>query len=549
LQRAAAVKPDFTLTQENAAATAEICSRLDGLPLAIELAAARVRTLTPRAMLKRLESRFELLTGGARDLPERQQTLRAAVEWSYGLLTADEQRLFRRLAVFVNGCTLEAVEAVCNATEDLGASVLDGMESLAGKSLIHQTQPPDGETRFTMLETIRDYAAERLGASPDDSVTQRAHAAYCLVLAEEGAAQLAVAERESWLERCSLEHANFREALQWAIRTKQAEWGLRLGAALFPFWLARERYGEGRERLAALLDLPEGTDAPRARARALHAAGGLAYLQGDHVAAHRLHEEELAINRAIGDIAGVAMALTALGIDEHALGNLKSAHTILEEGLKLLQEAGDELGIAQMLNNLAFSLEASGDFAGAKPICEQALAIFVRLKDLAGTAQLQSRLGDLERKLGNLEAASSYYEHARGAFERLGDRTGLARTLIDVAVLLFEQGKGREAHTMLAQALTSFRDLENRLGVARALEEFAGFAATGGKAKRALRLAAAANAIRHSIGAREGPALPRRFDAARQALGDAAMDAEMQGWSMTMEGAIQYALKEETGGS
>jgi predicted ATPase len=545
LQRAAAINPDFTLTEENAASIAEICLRLDGLPLAIELAAARVRTLTPKAMLNRLACRFELLTGGKRDLPERQQTLRAAVEWSHELLSAEEQKLFRRLGVFVNGCTLEAAEAVCNPAEDLNISVLDGMESLAGQSLILQTQAQDGETRFTMLETIREYAVERLAASADELVTRRAHAAYCLVLAEEGGAQLSSAEHEAWLERCSVEHDNFRAALDWTVRTKQPEWGLRLGAAVYPFWLWREHYGEGRERLAALLELPARTQ--KARAQALHAAGDLAWQQGDYVEARVLHEKQLALDREIGDIAGVLTALTALGANAHATGNQESARTIFEECLRLSQQAGNDLATAQALNNLARLLETNGDFAGAKPLCEQALALFGGQRDLPGMAWLQSRLGDLERKLGNFDAARHSYERAMATFEKLGDRRGLARTMVDFAALMFRQEKDDEAYRILSQALISFRDLGNRRGVSLALEQFADFAASRGDAKRALRLAGAAGAIRHSFGAvtiRDGISQSGTLDSARLALGAEALEPEMDGWSMSMEAAIRYALND-----
>src|SRR5262245_35291168 len=545
LQRAAAIKPDFVLSDENATYIAEICVRLDGLPLAIELAAARVRTLTPKTMLNRLASRFELLTGGKRDLPERQQTLRAAVEWSHELLSVEEQKLFRRLGVFVNGCTLEAVEAVCNAAEDLNMSVLDGMESLAGQSLILQTQVQDGETRFTMLETIREYAVERLENSPDEVVSRRAHAAYCLVLAEEGGAQLTPVELEAWLGRCSVEHDNFRAAFDWLVRTQQGEWGLRLCAAVYPFWLEREHYGEGRERLAALLELPAKTT--KASARALHAAGDLAWQQGDYIEAMRLHEKQLALDREIGDIAGVLSALTALGANAHARGNLESARTIFEECLRLSQEAGDDQATAQVLNNLARLLEAVGDFAGAKPLCEEALALFGRQRDMPGVAWLESRLGDLERKLGNFDAARSSYDRALTTFEKLGDRRGFARTMVDVAALMFQHGKEHEAHRILSQALISFRDVGNRRGVALALEQFAEFAASRGDAKRALRLAGAAGAIRHSFGAvtvRDGISQSVTLDSARLALGAEALEPEMDSWSMSMDAAIRYAVKD-----
>jgi tetratricopeptide (TPR) repeat protein len=503
-------------------------------------------------MLQRLASRFQLLTGGPRDLPARQQTLRAAMEWSHGLLTGDEQKLFRRLGVFVNGCTLEAVEAVCDVTADLGVNVLDGMESLAGQSLIQQTQPPDGEMRFTMLETIREYAAERLASSPDEAMTRRAHTAYCLVLAEEGIAVTSPAEREKWLERCDLEHDNFRAALDWAVRAKQTEWGLRLGTALYPFWIIREHAGEGRERMEALLNLPASDKVQRLRAAAFHAAGDLAsHHRGDGEAALQLSEQALAIYRTIGDAAGVVAVLFATGAFHQLLGNLEKSLAIFEECHKLSQEAGDELRVAQALNNQAYLHQISGDSSGAKPLCEQALEIFDRIQDLAGSSLLQSRLGDLERGAGNLTAAHNWYERALAGFEKLGDRTSIARTMVDVAVLRFEQGENREAYKILSQALMSFRDLGNSHGIARALEEYAGFAASRNEPDRALRLAGAADAIRHRLLGRgalsDRPALLRKLDNARRVLGGAALDAEMYGWSISIEAAIQYALNQEQG--
>jgi predicted ATPase len=544
VQRATAVKPDFKLNEENAAAVAEICVRLDGLPLAIELAAARVRALTPRAMLQRLASRFDLLTGGARDLPQRQQTLRGAVQWSHELLSSPEQQLFRRLGVFVNGCTLEAAEAVCNAAEDLATNVLDGMESLAAQSLIHQTQTRDGETRFTMLETIREYAVERLKDSPDEGLARRAHAAFCLVLAEELAEQSSAPELEAWLERCTQEHDNFRAALDWSVRTGHAEWGLRLGAALYPFWRAREHYGEGRDRLAGLLQLSGGEKVPATRVRVLHAAGDLAWHQGDSDAARSFHQEQLKMARMIGDKETI-VALTGYGGLEISLGELDSAQSTYDECLQICRKSGDEQLIAQALNNLAHVLETKGNFSDAKPLCEQAHAIFVRLQNLQGAAWLESRLGDLEWKLGNLKAARDSYNRALATFEKLGDRWAHARNLVDVSALTFEQKQESEAYRILDQAITSFMAMGNRRGVALALDKFAEFAAVSHDAKRAIRLAGAAGAIRHSIGAgaqSAGTEQSRQVDSARLALGSSALDAEMDGWSMSLEAAIQYAM-------
>jgi predicted ATPase/tRNA A-37 threonylcarbamoyl transferase component Bud32/Tfp pilus assembly protein PilF len=550
LQRAAAVKPDFALTPDNCAAVAEICAKLDGLPLAIELAAARVRMLTPAAMLQRLESRFELLTGGARDLPARQQTLRATVEWSYGLLAGEEQKLFRRLAVFVNGCTLEAAEAVCNASEDLKVGVLDAMESLVGQSLVQQIQQPEEEVRFAMLETMREYGVQRLAASPDEAVTRRAHAAYCLVLAEEGGSELTPAQRAGWLARCDLELDNYRAALEWATRTREVEWGLRLGAALHPFWHARGHYSEGRERLGALLRLPSDP-AGKTRSRALNAAAYMATSQSDFASARALTEESLAICRNLRDTAGVITALNTLAFIERILGSMVQARTMFEECLKLSEATGDDRAVARALINLGqFLLKYQNDPAAARPMHEKALSIFERLNSLDDIAMALSHLGDVARHLGDPIAAQAKYERALAISRGLGDRWAVALTLVDLGELMSAQGEARLGLEMLAQALGLVRELGYRLGIARVLDAFARSAARRGHAERALRLAGAADAIRGALRAplfqSDEVALARALDPARQALGTAASAVTMDGRSMSIENAIEYALSGPT---
>ena len=240
VQRAAAVWPGFAMTAENAPAIRGICSRLDGLPLAIELAAARSKMLSPGAILDRLQSRLQLLTGGAVDLPERQQTLRKTIDWSHDLLNEAERKLFRRLAVFVGGCTLEAAEAVCNTSDDLGIDLFHGLCALVDQNLIQRADRADTEPRFTMLETVREYALERIAECGEEAAVRRAHAAYCLVLAEEGNPELSSAERSRWLSQCDAEIDNFRSALDWLFQTQDSDWGLRLCMALFRFWDMRE---------------------------------------------------------------------------------------------------------------------------------------------------------------------------------------------------------------------------------------------------------------------------------------------------------------------
>src|SRR6266404_5423960 len=347
IQRAIAAKPDFELNRENAPAVTEICARLDGLPLAIELAAARIKVLSPASMLTRLASRLQLLTGGARDLPQRQQTLRAAMDWSYDLLNAAEQKLFRRLSVFVGGCTLDGAEAVCDTKGDLDLDLLDGMASMVDKSLAQQVEQAKGESRFVMLETIREYALEKLQASGERASTKRGHAAYCLVLAEEEASDQSGAEGAEWLERFAAEHDNFRAALEWLTETGDAEWGLRLGTALFRYWEIREYLAEGRDRLGKLLKVAGAAAPTKARARALFAAGVLAGEQGDYASADAPIRENLDIARQLRDKQGVAVALNALAVFARDGGDVEVARSLLEESLVQWRELGDQKAVAR----------------------------------------------------------------------------------------------------------------------------------------------------------------------------------------------------------
>ena len=549
VQRVTAVKPDFALTPENAAAVAEICARLDGLPLAIELAAARVRMLTPSAVLQRLESRFELLTGGARDLPVRQQTLRATVDWSHGLLTAEELKLFRRLSVFVNGCTLEAVEAVCLAQQDLNVDLLDAMQSLGDQSLVQQVHRPDQEPRFAMLEIVREYGLERLAASTDAALTRRAHAAYCLVLAEEGAGELAPQDLERWLARCELDLDNFRAALEWAATEGEIEWGLRLGTALNKFWLARGRATEGRERLGTLLRLP-GHASPKTRMRALKAAGDLAVAQADIPSARPLFEESLALGRNFGDAASVVQALNSLASVVRSSGEVGRARKLFEECVDLVQRAADERAVVRALINLGqHALRYEHDPEAARALYDRALAAAERLHDRQAIAMCFSHLGDVAKARSDFRGARGLYERALAAFGDLGDRRAILWTLVDLGDLFADQGDHDGAHQRFAQALGVAREIEDDSGVALALSAAARSAARRGLATRALRLAGAADAIHLALRTQprhlEAAQMARDLEPARQALGPAAGTTEQEGREMSLEDAVEYALREE----
>ena len=545
VERAQAVKREFALTKENAPAVASICARLDGLPLAIELAAARIKLLSPSAMLARLESRLNLLTGGARDLPTRQQTLRSTVDWSHGLLNAAEQTLFRRLSVFTGGCTLEGVEAVCDTKSDLGLDILDGMTSMVDKSLAQQVEQVDVETRFIMLSTIREYALERLAESGDESTTRRAHAAYYLVLAEEGAED--VVAHPEWLDRFEIEHDNFRTALDHLIGTGDAEWGLRLGAALFRFWETREHLTEGRDSITRLLAL-EGTAArPKLRARLLFAAAVLAGDQGDYASARQLFEESLETCLKLNDNRGVAVALNALAVNARNRGELAVASLLCERCVAIWKDLGDSADIARALSNLANVTKLQGEYARASSLYDECLTMFRKAGDGAGVAWTLNYLGDVAREKADLAAARAFCEQSLAAFRQLRDSWGIASALSDLASLSFDQGNDAEARRLYGESIRMFQELGHKRGIARALECLAASAAAQSNAEQSLHLAGAAAALRQRLGApltpAEQPRLEKALEFARRTLGNAAgLTAWMEGWAMPVEQAVREAL-------
>jgi len=347
VERARAVKPDFSITNESAPAVAEICVRLDGLPLAIELAAARIKMLPSKAMLDRLGCRLKLLTGGARDLPERQRTLKATIEWSYALLDEGERTLFGRLAVFSGGRTLEAIEAICDAEGDLPVDVFEGVSSLLDKSLLRQEEGPNGQPRFVMLETVHEFAREKLGESAEAEEIKRVHAEYFLTLAEEVRPELKMANQLQWLESLEAEHDNMRAALTWALERKEVEVTLRMGGALWWFWSVRGYHSEGRRWLEEALAM-DGRGSPEARAIALAGAGALAFDQGDLDRAQEACEEglELLANEAREAKLNLLVCLGWVAWEREEHGR---AAELFEEGLALSREMRDTWWIATSL--------------------------------------------------------------------------------------------------------------------------------------------------------------------------------------------------------
>ena len=547
-ERARTVRPNFAITAENRSPVREICSRLDGLPLAIELAAARTRILSPGAILERLQSRLQLLIGGAIDLPERQQTLRNTIDWSYGLLNAGEQKLLRRFAVFTRGATLEAVEAVCNTASDLGIAVFDGLSSLVEKNLIQSQERPDAEARFTMLETIREYALERLFASGEGSAVRRAHAAYCLVLAEEGNPELDPAQRAAWLARCDLEIDNFRSVLDWLFETRSLDWALRLCRALFRFWDMREHLIEGRSRLETILHLA-GDGYVKERAQIALFLGAIATAQGDFAAAREFLEQSLALNRRAGDRWGIATSLNALGVSARDRGDYASAQESFEQSLSCWQELGDRLSAARCLHNLANVLKSRGDCSRARTALEEATAMFEDLGDRSGAAWSINSQGDTARDQGDLAAARLLYERALSIFRDCSDQWGTARSLTDLGYIRGEQREYAAAHAAFREALETFRSLGHRRGIARVLEGFACLAAARAEPAAALKLAAAAAGLRVSISAplphAEQQKLDRLLSRARETLGKPeAEKAWAEGSAMSLEQAARCSFDE-----
>jgi predicted ATPase/class 3 adenylate cyclase len=549
IERARAAKGDFEVTNESAPAVAEICVRLDGLPLAIELAAARTRILTPQAMLSRLDSRMKLLRGGARDLPERQRTLRGAIDWSHDLLEEDEQVLFRRLSVFVGGLTLEAAEEVCDADGGLGLDVLDGVESLLAKSLLRrQEEETEEEPRFYMLETIREYATERLEESGEAEALRRPHAEHFLGLAEEAEPELRGPHQLERFEMLEGEHDNLRAALSWAIAGGGADTALRLAGALWWFWFVRGHLSEGRRRLEEALAQDGRSATSSVRAKALVGAGRLAAEQGDPERATVLLEEGVALFREAGS-EGLADALDNLGIAQAYCGELDRAKALFEESAGLFREAGDGWGVAECLNNLALTARTQGELEQATALHEESLKIRRELGDKRGIAMSLSNLAALALIREDHERVERLSEEGLALSRVLGDKDGMGANLghLGMAILL-GRGNPERGRELLQESLILCQEVGNTYHVHAALMNLALAAGATGDALREARLFGAAQGLRESAGmslmdleAREYSGHP--VATARAEVEEAWERAWEEGRAMNPDEAISYALE------
>ena len=460
-ERAQAVRPSFELTEENAQAVAEICARLDGLPLAIELAATRTKVLTPGQILPRLQHSLTLLTGGARTLPDRQRTLRGAIAWSYDLLPAAEQRLFARLSVFSGGWTLAAAEAVGDP-EALGLDPLEATTSLVDQSLATTTGAAVGGPRFSMLETIREFGREQLAASGELDEVARRHASWFLDLAVAAEPHLGGADQGEWLDRCDLEHANLRAALRWAVEAGETDRAQEAAGAIWRFWQQRGHLAEGRRWLEELLAMPSGQGPTPARAKALSGAGGIAWWQEDIAAARGFYQEALAIARQLGDPARTAQALYDQSFVAGAAGDFDGAFGLLEESLELARLAGDEPVAARAGWMLAIRDLAAGDWDRALPVAERSVA----------------------------------------TWRRLGDRLQMADGLVWLGVVYIRAGRPADARSAIREALGLFRDVDSPMGIVSVILGLSYLARWEGRYQDAVRLAGAAESLREQVGGR-----------------------------------------------
>ncbi len=461
LDRATAVQDDFSLTEANTADVVAICQRVDGLPLAIELAAARVNHLPPAALRARLDRQLTVLAEGPRDQPARLRSMREAVAWSYDLLEPNEQALFRRLSVFVGSFTLEAAEALCGS--DLTDDGLGGLASLVDKSLLRPEEGADGEPRYLMLEPLREYGWEQLDGSGEADQIRTAHAAHYLALATAAEPELEGQCQVAWLDRLEVEHDNLRAALGWACAEGDAQVGLRLAGALWRFWMVREHVREGRTWLENVLALPGAAPRTSARAKALACAADLVRRCGDEALSRAYARESLAIRRELGDRAGTAVVLTELGRLALAAGDSEEARAALEEALAVQRELGEQAWAARSLLCLGRVAYFERDLAAARRLTEESLALHRSLGDRIGTTWALQSLAHTAVANGEHEAARAAIEEGVAVASSVGYVWGLTAILEATAALAAAEGRARHALRVAGAAAALREPLDSAL--------------------------------------------------------------------------------------
>lgn len=546
VERAQTAQSDFTLTNENAPAVAQICHRLDGLPLAIELAAARVKLLPPSLLLTRLNSRLKLLTGGAQDLPARQQTLRNAIDWSYSLLNEAEQGLFARLAVFVGGFTLDTAEAICNLEGDTseGLDMLEGVTSLLNSSLLIQQDTSGSQPRFRMLETIREYALERLAERGQTEALRWQHAHYFMAWLENFALQF-FPNTGLWLNLVEEEYDNLRAVLTWSVLdAERAELGASMVGVLYWFWYQQGYLSEGRNWCQWLMQLLPETSRTVGRAAVLTGSGSLALMQGDLEQAVPWLDESVAIWREQQKDRGLAFALLGRGVVALSQGDVTAAHSFFTETLLLGQQMNHRWLIADSLLNLGGVAVAQRDYPTARTRLEEAMAVAKTGDDRWLVASILNNLGEVARVQGDYEQARRSYEESRVLFRETAHKPDVARSLHNLGYVAHHQGDPDQAERYFRESLAIFQELDNKRGIVECL---AGLAAVRGWTQEAARLLAAAETLLTSYGGSWWPADQVEYEHHLAAL-QAALDktefaaAWAEGQAMTLEQAIAWAL-------
>jgi predicted ATPase/transcriptional regulator with XRE-family HTH domain len=554
VQRARAVKPTFAVTPALAPVIAAICARLDGIPLALELAAARIKLLPPRALLERLDESLALLTNGPADLPERQQTMRRAIDWSYQLLGDSEQRLFRRLAVFVDGWTLEAAEAVCSGDDLPVAPVMDELATLVNGSLVVQEEPDDDEPRFRLLQLMREYGWEQLAAHGEADLLRSRHAEYFLALAETAAPEMRGPNQRHWLARLAQEHPNLRAALEWARETQSIENGLRLGSALYSFWRLHGHASEGRAWLERFLSVqlpPEHDRDKTVRADALRGAGYLACVQADHEDARVLLAESLEIYRAQRNQRGIAQVLNTQGMIANERGEYAQAAILFEESLSLWRELDDLTWIGALLNDLAVVAFRQERYAEAVSLLEESLALHRAAHDHWATALTLCNLGEAMRMEGDLTTAALLLEEGLEVQRELGDKGIMATPLLNLADVAREQGDLERAARLTYEALATASEVGPKFALVDALDGMAEIASSQGRTTLATQIYALATFLRetHHIARPVGQAkvCATRIDQLHATLGEAEFTAAWeQGQRWSLDEAIQLLRTQMT---
>lgn len=549
VERALAANPRFAVTSENAPAVVEICQRLDGLPLAIELAAARIKLLPSQALLVRLSSRLTLLTGGTQDLPARQQTLRNTIDWSYNLLSQDEQTLFARLAVFVGGFTLEAAEAVCNAEGKL--DVLGGVEALLNNNLLRQQEATDGQPRFRRLQTIREYALERLEASDEGADVRRRHAHYFATWVDTAGLKLASAGGDAvWADLIKEDYDNLRAVFAWSQATPEGRaLGPGLVFSLFQFWYHYGYLSEGKawsDQVLASLTAKEPT---RARAMALFSRGAMALFQGDPSGGLPLVEESVALWRQVEQGFGLVTALWFNGLVLLNQGNHATAHPVIEECLALSSALDYPYHQTMALASLGNVAMGGGDFAEARTWFEEAMALGREIGDKRSISLALENLGEVARLQGDYARARLYYQESVALFSEIGREAGVVRSTHCLGHVALHRGDLEQAAALFYESLAMFRKLGHQRGIAECLAGLAGLAANQGQPQRGGRLLGAAAAMLSALGGAWWPAdrveYERHLAAIRAALTEEAFAVVWAaGQAMTLEQAIAYVSEQ-----